>query len=212
MASPIYCVQCDITHPPQGMKPRRHYSNCEFVLSREDYIVCRCGCWLWRWTVINKNKLPKINNMYHKKGQSTAQRIIFNVEDNAGVIKMQCGNHRCVNIAHHQIVPKQTVFNETHGVANYEIAEKIRDEYNNSKITQIDLAIKYDIGYGVVTKILSNERYTTDTQNLVVAEKPARYYTDEIMNLRNLGYSYKYIAKKLDLRYQAVYTIVRRNT
>ena len=208
----IYCVQCDITYPPQGMKPRRRYVNNEFVLSREDYILCQCGCWLWRWSVMNKNKLPKIGRMYEKKGQTTAQRIIFNVEDNDGVIQMKCGNHQCVNIDHHHIVPKSTIFSELRGVANYEIAEQIRDEYNNSKITHYELEKKYGLSNGTITRIISFERYTADAHNLVVAKKPLKEYKDEILRLWNLGHSYRDIAAKLDLTYTAVYNIVRRNT
>ena len=208
----IYCIRCDITYPPQGRKPNRRYVNNEFVLASEDYIVCRCGCWLWRWAIHPSNDAPKISNIYLKKNQNTGHRIIFNVEEEAGVVNMKCGNKSCVNIAHHQVVPQSAIFTKIYGAVNYEIAEQIRDEYNKSKITQPELAKKYSLSYGTINRIIHYERYTTAAHNLVVAKKPVRYYKDEILRLWNLGYSHRGIANRLDLTYTAVYNIVIHNT
>ena len=90
----IICQRCGINHGQRTRKPLRRYGS-TFRLISDDYIVCDCGCWIWRWDT--RKGYPYV--VYQRRKVGIA-RLVLGIQDADLVARHRCDNPICVNPAH----------------------------------------------------------------------------------------------------------------
>jgi hypothetical protein len=91
-----------------------------------------------------------------------------------GILLHSCDNRKCVNISHlkegtqyeniHDMIAKGRrvmSYSENNGVARltYDQAQEIRNRYKTGKVSQLILAVEYNVNQSVISRVIGNKIY-----------------------------------------------------
>ena len=162
--------KCGTEYQVPKRKPRRkRQRNSPYILSEDDYLICRCGCWLWKWSV--KRGYARV---LHLGKVRLVSRIILDIVDSDKHALHSCDNPRCINLEHlYEGTQQQNMDDmyercravnhtgENHGRAKLTETdvENIRAEYAAGGITYKELAERYGVSQTLISNIINRKQW-----------------------------------------------------
>ena len=164
MSKMITCGKCGQAHTVPGRRPGSGGRRTAFHLSESDYIVCACGCELWKWGVDN-NGYARV--AHYGKPQKVSRILLGIVGDATLDACHHCDNPRCIREEDHLYIGtakdnmRDMALKDRHGnakILNSEIPI-IRARVASSE-RQKDIAAEYGVSHSVISQIVNYKSRT----------------------------------------------------